>query len=703
MGQLGIGKQLSQSPHPVLIRELDGKKISQFYAGQYHNGVVANGNLYTWGWNVFGQLGHGNIENSYTPKLVKFFKDKTIVQISFGYSHSLVLCENSELYVFGSNHFGQLGIGQFMPSYMMDENSPYLRCPLKRLTLPARLDIDDECIRLIHTRYFTNLLVTKNNKLYTWGVSPQSLRLATQAKKRAKQNLAEKMKVEKENAAAAAAEVAATAKPDAESSVDESEKSDDGISENVDKQDENPLQKEVESETLEDEPLEKPKESIMDEKVAESFEESTDHYFLTEVDLSDVDGDIIEVSTGLYHCALISSKYELYTWGKNLERQLGLEGTREDVLRPTLVDCIEIPLHVQCGGDFTLVMTSDYKIKAFGNNNSAQCGKEISLKDYSGRLVRLRTSKRVIRIPDGSQYIQHPVEIQLPTAQENEQTPIVYLKSIPSFRSDYIYNSSLKEILLNVEEMNATIDSNLNELCNEEAVLVSSMDKSLKIDNVDNNLVISDHHEITDPVSSHTYPARINMKSESPESNSLNDTIHYCLYIFNGLYDQNNILNKIPPNELEYKIRIHMLHFQFVEAFKLCLVACPDMTPVKAIKIFEYFTKDSSIFPMHTEDLKYFIYELFQYFITQKYSIDILEKFFMADLDAYLAQLAYILFFNNNNSDLERSVMLKYKHLFADNRQIIMNDCDLILKSVSTKFSVIVCQKVMETSPNDNN
>lgn len=49
LGQLGIGKFTAQALQPMLVREFDGKNISQIETGQYHNAVVADGCLYTWG------------------------------------------------------------------------------------------------------------------------------------------------------------------------------------------------------------------------------------------------------------------------------------------------------------------------------------------------------------------------------------------------------------------------------------------------------------------------------------------------------------------------------------------------------------------------------------------------------------------------------------------------------------------------------
>lgn len=60
----------------MLVREFDGKNISLIEVGQYHNAVYADGELYTWGWGVYGQLGHGNIFTEDRPKIVRFFGNK---------------------------------------------------------------------------------------------------------------------------------------------------------------------------------------------------------------------------------------------------------------------------------------------------------------------------------------------------------------------------------------------------------------------------------------------------------------------------------------------------------------------------------------------------------------------------------------------------------------------------------------------------
>lgn len=155
--QLGIGKHHVQALQPMLLKEFDGKNITLLEAGQYHNAVYADGELYTFGWGIYGQLGHGNIFTLDRPKKVKFFSGKCVKQIALGHAHTLVLCSNKEkrrgnetvLYVFGCNLFGQLGIGQY--------NSEYSTQKYLKSSTPIQINICNETITQIHTKFFTNV------------------------------------------------------------------------------------------------------------------------------------------------------------------------------------------------------------------------------------------------------------------------------------------------------------------------------------------------------------------------------------------------------------------------------------------------------------------------------------------------------------------------------------------------------------------
>lgn len=74
-----------------------------------------------------------------------------IRQIALGHAHTVVLGCDAEkrehLYVFGSNHYGQLGLGQ---THSTDDTHV-----IKSL-VPVVLSIAKP-IRLIHTKFFTNV------------------------------------------------------------------------------------------------------------------------------------------------------------------------------------------------------------------------------------------------------------------------------------------------------------------------------------------------------------------------------------------------------------------------------------------------------------------------------------------------------------------------------------------------------------------
>ena len=156
LGQLGVGLHISQSLHPVLVETLVDKRLDLITVGQYHNAVVADGKLFVWGWGVYGQLGTGGIEDVPVPTVLEFFTGRKIKQVALGHVHSLVLCESKEegnpmedLYVFGSNYFGQLGTGQ-------TEEQKGEEKGMSKLLVPVRLDLNER-IRCIHTNYFVNV------------------------------------------------------------------------------------------------------------------------------------------------------------------------------------------------------------------------------------------------------------------------------------------------------------------------------------------------------------------------------------------------------------------------------------------------------------------------------------------------------------------------------------------------------------------
>ena len=123
-GQLGLGhitnqNELNKIPNIPPIQTISCANSSCYL-------IDFEGNLWTFGHNAFGQLGHGNKTNINTPKVINTLKE--IQQISNGSTGYHFLAKNSQnqIFVTGYNVYGQLGTGDTQPvSTYKEMNSQY--------------------------------------------------------------------------------------------------------------------------------------------------------------------------------------------------------------------------------------------------------------------------------------------------------------------------------------------------------------------------------------------------------------------------------------------------------------------------------------------------------------------------------------------------------------------------------------------------
>ena len=106
----------SCSVSPRKVGGLEGKRVVQAVAGWSHTVVLtSDGEVYTCGLGINGQLGHGDDNDEFTLKRVEalVFKGDPIVQVSAGYTHTAALTYSGKMYTFGYGYQGQLGHGTF--------------------------------------------------------------------------------------------------------------------------------------------------------------------------------------------------------------------------------------------------------------------------------------------------------------------------------------------------------------------------------------------------------------------------------------------------------------------------------------------------------------------------------------------------------------------------------------------------------------
>lgn len=87
-GQLGLGPKVLETKYPTLVDKFD-VRVRKVVCGVYHSlAISAEGHLYSWGWALHGQLGHGLIEDEFRPRRVQFFDSIQVADVAAGYSHT---------------------------------------------------------------------------------------------------------------------------------------------------------------------------------------------------------------------------------------------------------------------------------------------------------------------------------------------------------------------------------------------------------------------------------------------------------------------------------------------------------------------------------------------------------------------------------------------------------------------------------------
>jgi len=153
-GQLGLGFTSGLfTAHPTPQHVNDGNRKYKAIAGGHNHAlaIAENGDLYSWGWNIFGQLGLGDTTDRNTPQHVSDGGRK-YKAIAGGDSHTVAIAENGDLYLWGENANGQLGlgdnIGRSTPQHVSDGNRKY-----------KAIAACDDC----------SLAIAENGDLYSWG------------------------------------------------------------------------------------------------------------------------------------------------------------------------------------------------------------------------------------------------------------------------------------------------------------------------------------------------------------------------------------------------------------------------------------------------------------------------------------------------------------------------------------------------------
>ncbi|GAQ89192.1 Putative ubiquitin-protein ligase [Klebsormidium nitens] len=111
LGALGHG-DLETKPTPTLVDSLWGLAIVQVAAGENHSAALTvDGQIFTWGRNKYGQLGHSDGGTICRPTRLNGLSNEGVVHVACGGDHTLAITRKGELYTWGRGRWGQCGHG----------------------------------------------------------------------------------------------------------------------------------------------------------------------------------------------------------------------------------------------------------------------------------------------------------------------------------------------------------------------------------------------------------------------------------------------------------------------------------------------------------------------------------------------------------------------------------------------------------------
>ncbi|NXV46542.1 RPGR regulator, partial [Uria aalge] len=151
-GQLGLGSKNTVSK-PTCVKALKPEKTKLAVCGRNHTLVYTEkGNVYAAGGNSEGQLGLGDTEERTTFHLISFFTNQhKIKQLAAGSYTSAAVTEDGQLFVWGDNSEGQIGLA----------DKAYV-------SVPCQVDVGKP-VSSVSCGYYHSALITGDGELYTFG------------------------------------------------------------------------------------------------------------------------------------------------------------------------------------------------------------------------------------------------------------------------------------------------------------------------------------------------------------------------------------------------------------------------------------------------------------------------------------------------------------------------------------------------------
>ncbi|KAK5847473.1 hypothetical protein PBY51_016596 [Eleginops maclovinus] len=151
-GQLGLGSKVTVNK-PTCVKALKSERVHVVACGRNHTLIyTAQGRVFSSGGNSEGQLGLGDCEERTSFQRITFFDSRgPIKMLAAGSNTSAALTEGGDLFMWGDNTEGQIGLGKESHAYTPQEVSV------------------GRSVSWVSCGYYHSAFVTEDGGLYTFG------------------------------------------------------------------------------------------------------------------------------------------------------------------------------------------------------------------------------------------------------------------------------------------------------------------------------------------------------------------------------------------------------------------------------------------------------------------------------------------------------------------------------------------------------
>ncbi|RLN96463.1 hypothetical protein BBJ28_00010025 [Nothophytophthora sp. Chile5] len=152
-GQLGHENLATKIHIPKLIESLKDKKLGYAAVSYHHSAVITDsGELYTFGMNDCGQLGLDHTQHQSTPQLVKSLEGTEATMVACGLYHTIICTASGGLFSCGKNDYGQLGLAHN-----------------RQVKVPTLVTLPNESVCFVACGYYHSAVVSTGGRTFAFG------------------------------------------------------------------------------------------------------------------------------------------------------------------------------------------------------------------------------------------------------------------------------------------------------------------------------------------------------------------------------------------------------------------------------------------------------------------------------------------------------------------------------------------------------